>query len=144
MDSILIFAATCIILLITALTLLCRTTKHLPKLSVEVLECKHGTTADGSAFLLQMNCRVRNIGNRNTTITGLEAHLVDAQNKLQQKILTLRQEVDAGKNPASLEMLFLFVPPFPYVKNIVCHFILYHTYGREVFVANSVSSDMKE
>ncbi len=115
-----------------------------PKLSIEVIACKHGIRRDGHAFLLEIDYQVHKTGKKNTTITSLEAHFVDAQGNLQDQTLTLKQYFGAGESTAQLEALFSFIPPFPYDQNIECHFVLYHTFGRKVFVANSAQTDFSE
>jgi hypothetical protein len=112
------------------------------KLSVEVTACKHGIGDDGRAFLLLMDCRVNNSGNRSTTITGLEAHFVDPLNNLQSQTLTLSVDVGARASNFPLNALFSFTPSIPDTRNLLVHFILYHTFGREVFVANSVQLNL--
>jgi hypothetical protein len=113
-----------------------------PKLSVEVIDCKHGIKRDENAFLLRVDYRVHNIGDNNTTITGLEVSIVDAQGNLQNQTLTLKQDVGAGESTEQSEALFSFTPPFPYDPIIECHFVLYHTFGEKVFAAISAQSDL--
>jgi hypothetical protein len=109
---------------------------------MDVVACKHGIRREGDAFLLQVDHQVRNNGDMNSTITSLEAHLVDAQNNLQSQTLNLNIDVGAKTTTAPLKALFSFAPPFPYAQNLKIHFILNHTYGREVFVTDSMQSDI--
>ncbi len=110
------------------------------RLSVEVVACKHGLASDGSAFLLWVDHRVSNLGNKSTKITGMEAHFVDPQNNLRIQEVTLNAEVDA-KASINVKVQFSFSPPFPYVQNFLVHFILYHAHGREVLVSKSAESE---
>jgi hypothetical protein len=112
-----------------------------PNLFVEVAECKHGIGRAGDAFLLQLNYQLYNTGGKNTTVTGLEVSLVDGLGNLQNQTITLKQDVGAGENPVKFVVWFSFASPFPYDQRIECHFVLYHTYGEKVFVANSSQSD---
>jgi hypothetical protein len=113
------------------------------KLSIEVIDCKHYLISEGKAFLLAINYQAHNSGNKNTTISEFEAHLVDEQNKLQTQTLTPNTSVRAGETTTPLTALFSFTPPFPYAQKIEIHFILNHTHGREVFVANSIQDQEK-
>ncbi len=114
-----------------------------PKLSIEAVTCKHSLRNDEAAFLLLVNLQLHNRGNKKTTITGLETHFVDAQNRLQSQTLTLNLDVGTGVQATPVKVLFSFAPPFPTSEKLKVHFILYHTYGREVFVADSARSDMQ-
>lgn len=142
MDSITILAIVGAVLIAVGIVVGYGKTMRLSsKLSIEVLSCKHGLSSDGSAFLLWTDYRVHNEGNINTMITGLEAHLVDAQNNLQSQTVTLSIDVAAGVSITPSKVLFSFVPPFPYDQNLKVHFVLYHKYGREVTIASSTRID---
>ena len=114
-----------------------------PTLSIEIIACKHNLTRDGDTFLLQIDHRAHNTGNKDTTITGLETHFVDEQNNLQTQTLPLNTKVHAKTSTPPATIQFSFTPPFPYAKNLKVHFILYHTHGREVFVTNSTQSNVQ-
>jgi len=114
-----------------------------PKLSIEVVACRHGLRGDGRAFLLRTEHLVANSGRKNTHINSLEAHFVDAQNSFQSQTVALSIDVAAGTSTLPLKALFAFAPPFPYTPSFEVHFILYHTQGREVFAANSTQSDLQ-
>jgi hypothetical protein len=112
-----------------------------PRLSVEVVACRHSLRDDDHVFLLWLEHRVHNRGKKNTRITGMEAHFVDAQNKFQSQTLKLSIDVGGEASTPPSKTLFSFIPPFPYAQSFEAHFILYHTYGREVFATNSVQSN---
>ncbi len=144
MDGITVLGITGIILITLGLPIVYwRIGRLSSKLSVEVIACKHSLRDDGGAFLLWTEHRLYNNGNKKTTVTSLEAHLVDAENNFQSQTLTLNIEVGARANTNS-KVLFSFAPPFPYTQNLKIHFILNHTHGREVFVADSTQSDLQK
>lgn len=113
-----------------------------PRLSVEVSDCKHGIRRDGGAFLLVIDFRVHNRGDKNSTLTALEVSFVDGQGNTQHKTETLKQDLDAGKSTGEMEVFFSFIPPFPYAERIQCRFVLHHTFGKQTFVAYSTKSDL--
>jgi len=105
-------------------------------LSVEVLDCSHGIAKDDCAFHLNVSFRVHNIGDKNSTLSSLKVSFVDPQNNTQQKIERLKQDV-TGKSTEKLDISFTLSPPFPNVEVIPCKFVLYHTFGKRTFVADS-------
>ena len=107
------------------------------------MACRHSLRADGGAFLLWIEYRGRNNGKKDTQITSLEAHFVDAQNNFQSQTLALALDVGAGTSTPLSRALFSFLPPFPFAQSFEVHFVLSHRYGREVFVATSVQSDFQ-
>ncbi len=113
-----------------------------PRLSIEVSNCMHGIKRDSSAFLLVIDFRVHNTGDKNSTLTALEVSFVDGQGNTQHKTVTLKQDLDAGKSTDEMEVLFSFIPPFPYAEKIQCSFVLHHTFGKQTFVAYSTQSDL--
>jgi len=144
MDSVVALAILGVISIALVLLITYWMIKHpKPSLSVEVVACRHGLRSDGGAFLLWTEHRVRNNGNKDTQITGLEAHFVDAQSNFQSQTLALSLDVGAGTSISPWKALFTFVPPFPFAQSFEVHFILNHRYGREVFAATSVQSDLQ-